>query len=369
MSFPFPGTVLNLLLVPLAILAVLIALLAVATRVGVVMIERRFPPVGEFVTVNGTRLHVVHRRATADADLPPIMFLHGASGNLHDAMSIYADRLAGRADLIFVDRPGHGWSERGSADNALPDGQARMLAGLLDHLDIDKALVVGHSFGGAVAVTFALEHPERTAGLLFMAPVSHPWPGGINWYYSLTAIPVIGWLFSETLALPGAAMRVEGGTACVFAPNRPTPEYARRTHVPLIFRPRHFRANAIDVANLHDYVRRVSPRYRQITAPAVIITGNRDTIVLPSVHSRGLAGDLPNAELLRIENLGHKPDHVVPDLAIAALERIAGSPRDLQALARSAEARLKDDAFGPLERCLDNEVIRREVEAAGFPTD
>lgn len=355
-----------------AIAAALLALtltLMLATRIGVAIIERRYPPEGSFATVNGTRMHFVHMPAGIGADLPPIVFLHGASGNLHDAMTIYADRLRGRAELVFVDRPGHGWSSRGPAANALPDGQARTLAALLDERGIAKAIVVGHSFGGAVAAAFALNHPEKTVGTLFLSPVSHPWPGGISWYYSLTAMPVIGWLFSETLAMPGGLMRLDAGTACVFAPNRPTEGYADRTRLPLLFRPSHFRANAIDVANLFDYVADTAPLYGRIRTPAVIVTGDKDTIVLPSIHSAGLARDLPNAERVLIGNLGHKPDHVVDGLAIAALEKIAGLPRDLKALAQVEQARLAGDAHGPLERCLDADVIRKQVEAAGYRAD
>ena len=356
----------NILLAIVFALAAIALVLAGITRVGVFMIERRYPPAGAFATVNGTPMHFIHRPAGADADLPPIVFLHGASGNLHDALTVYDDRLSGRADLVFVDRPGHGWSGRGPASNALPDGQADTLAALLDHLGLEKAIVVGHSFGGAIAVSFALNHPDRTAGSLFLSPVSHPWPGGISWYYTLTATPVIGRLFSETLALAGGFMRLGGGTACVFAPNRPTDDFAERARVPLLLRPSHFRANAVDVANLFDYVTETAPRYRSIETPAVVVTGDRDTIVLPSIHSTGLARDLRHAELVRIRNLGHKPDHVVPDLVVAALENLGGEDNDLQALGRAEEARLAGDAFGPLERCLDSEEIRREVEAAGF---
>lgn len=354
----------NLLAAIAAALVALTLVLMLATRIGVVVIERRYPPAGQFITVNGTRMHFVRMPAEGGADLPPIVFLHGASGNLHDAMTIYTDKLRGRADLIFIDRPGHGWSARGPAENALPDGQARTLAALLNELGIGKAIIVGHSFGGAIAVSFALNHPDKTAGTLFLSPVSHPWPGGISWYYTLTATPVVGWLFSETLAMPGALMRLERGTACVFAPNRPTPDYAESTHLPLLFRPSHFRTNAIDVANLFDYVSTMSPRYREIETPAVVITGDKDTIVLPSIHSTGLARDLQNAELVRIRNLGHKPDHVVDDLVVAALEKIAGADHDLQALAQTEEACLAADAFGPIERCLDPDgVIAKDILA------
>ncbi|QKV20399.1 alpha/beta fold hydrolase [Oricola thermophila] len=336
------------------VLLALLAALVLFTRIFVLVIERRHPPVGRFATVNGTRLHYVLERAEGTADLPPVVFLHGASGNLLDQMLAFRDRLAGRADLLFVDRPGHGWSARGPEYNELPDGQADTIAALLDELGIGKAIIAGHSFGGAIAASFALNHPGKTAGILFMAPVSHPWPGGVDWYYDLTPRPIIGRLFSETLVVPLGLLRLWPGTRAVFSPNPPARDFVRRTGVAMVLRPWHFRANAIDVARLSEYVARTAPRYPRIKAPAVIITGDGDTIVLPRVHSMGLARDLENAELVWVRNLGHKPDYVATDLAVAALEKLAGKPRDLQALARQLEERIAEDRYGPVHRSLGN---------------
>lgn len=336
------------------IAATLLVGLVSVTRIGVWQIERQYPPVGEFATVNSTRMHYVLRRGDGDADLPPILFLHGATGNLRDQMAAFADRLDGRADLLFVDRPGHGWSERGPESNDLPDGQAATIAALMDDLGIQEAIVVGHSFGGAVAASFALYQPERTIGTVFLAPVSHPWPGGVDWYYDLTPMPVIGHLFSETLALPAGLLLLGPGTAGVFTPNKPPENYVERTGVELVLRPAHFRANATDISLLRDYLKRVSPLYTRIDTPAVIVTGDCDAIVLPRIHSIGLKRDLANSELVWIRNLGHKPDYVATDIAIAAIEKIAGKPRDLQAMARALESRIAGDRYGPVERCLDN---------------
>lgn len=344
----------NFLMAAIALILALFLVLAAVTRIGVWEIERRNPAIGEFRTVNSTRLHFVYDKAGDDADLPTVVFLHGASGNLNDQRAAFREQLAGRADLLFVDRPGHGWSSRGSSANELPDGQAATIAALMDELEIGKAIIVGHSFGGAIAVSFALYHPDKTIGTVFLAPVSHPWPGGVDWYYDLAPKPVIGRIFSETLALPFGLFRIGGGTDGVFTPNRPAENYAERTSVALVLRPWHFRANAVDVSRLHDYVSRVAPLYPQIETPAVIVTGNCDAIVLPRIHSLGLNRDLPDSELLWIENLGHKPDYVATDLAVAAIEKIAGFPRDLQAMARELEREIADDRFGPVERCFEN---------------
>lgn len=342
----------NFVYAALLSLVALLLVLAAITRIGVWWIERNNPASGEFAMINGTRLHYVLDRAGDGGDLPPVVFLHGASGNLKDQMTAFRDRISGRADLLFVDRPGHGWSSRGPKSNELPDGQAATVAALMDSLGIGRAVIVGHSFGGAITATFALNHPDKTAGAVFLAPVSHPWPGGVDWYYDLTPMPVIGRIFSETLALPFGLLRLKPGTACVFTPNRPVNDYLERTGVALVLRPWHFRANATDVSRLQAYVARVAPRYAEISAPAVVITGNKDAIVLPRIHSLGLERDLPNAELVWIENLGHKPDYIATDIAIAAIEKIAGMPHDLQEKARELEKKIADDRFGPVERCL-----------------
>ncbi|MBC7281748.1 alpha/beta hydrolase [Hoeflea sp.] len=324
-------------------LALLIAALVAWTQVKAREIEALYPPMGEMIDVGGYRLHAVHISRPDTADLPALVFIHGASGNLRDQLMPFRSKFEGRAEMLFIDRPGHGWSDRGGSENNAPDGQADAIARAMQTKGISKAIIIGHSFGGAIAASFALGHPEMTAGLVFLAPATHPWPGGIAWYYGLTSTPVIGPLFANTLALPAGMTRIESGSACVFAPN-PTPaDYVTRTAPALVLRPAAFRNNAIDVNNLKAYATRVAPRYSEITTPTVIITGDSDSIVLAHIHSEGLARDIAGAELVLIRNLGHKPDHVTTDLAVRAIEKVAGFDVDLKAAAASAEAALAGD--------------------------
>jgi pimeloyl-ACP methyl ester carboxylesterase len=301
---------------------------------------RRFPNIGELIDIGGYRMNSVHVPAGGQADLLPVVFIHGASGNLLDQLHAFAPALDGRAEMLFVDRPGHGYSERGGPENDLPDGQADAIAKLMGKRGIRRAVIVGHSFGGAIAASFALNHPDKTAGLVLLAPATHPWPGGIDWYYRLTALPFVGWLFAHTLVTPLGQRRIEGGTHSIFSPNpRPT-DYIDKTGPHLVLRPSTFLSNARDIANLHAYLTATAPRYREIAAPTVIITGDSDRIVLADIHSRGLARDIPGAELLWIGNLGHKPDYVVTDVIVAAVEKLAGKPGDLHAAVKRAEERL-----------------------------
>jgi pimeloyl-ACP methyl ester carboxylesterase len=349
----------NLICAAFLFLVALFFALAGVTRAGVWSIERRNPPVGEFTEIDGARIHYVHVPAPAGADLPPVVFLHGGSANLKDQMLPLKPLLEGRAEMLFLDRPGFGWSERGN--NETLAAQADTIAALMDRLGIEKAIVVGHSFGGAAATAFARKHAEKTLGLVFLAPVSHPWPGGATaWYYKLTATPIVGWLFSETLAYPAGTLQIGGATACVFSPNEVPDFYVGNASIALVLRPPAFRANARDVAQLYDYVRAASPGYSEIRAPAVVISGDRDKVVYATIHSIGLERDIPGAELVWIRNLGHKPDWIAPDLVVGAIERVAGKDVDLQAMARTVEGRIAGDAYKD-GKCPDIKVPDAEL--------
>ncbi len=349
----------NILTFVLVLLVAIVLALAGFTGVASWLIERRNPPVGSFIDISGASIHYVHVPAPARADLPPLVFIHGASANLKDQMLPLKQLFEGRAEMLFFDRPGHGWSGRGPGNNETQEGQAATISALMDRLGIKDAIIVGHSFGGAVAATFALERPEHTRGLLFLSAATHPWPGGdTSWYYSLSARPVIGRLFAATIANPAGLMRIGAATTCVFSPNKVPDFYVEEASIELVLRPGAFRANAIDVEGLYRHALKTTPRYHEIKVPTVVISGDADTVVYEEIHSIGLARDIPGAELVWVGNLGHKPDWVAPDLVLAAVEKLAGQPRDLQAMARQVEARIAGDAYG-------TDVCVNEKAAAG----
>jgi pimeloyl-ACP methyl ester carboxylesterase len=304
-------------------------------------ITSRYANVGELIDVGGFALNSLHVPTPATPDLPPLLFIHGASGNLRDPMGAFLDPLRGRAEMLFVDRPGHGYSERGDEANLTPDGQADAIARLLDKRGIARAIVVGHSFGAAITASFALRHPDKVLGLVFLSPATHPWPGGVDWYYDIANIPFLGRIFCATATLPAGMMRMEAGVASVFHPNPVPSDYLDKAAIPLVLRPDNFCSNARDVANLLVYVRKMQPHYREIKAPTVIITGDSDEIVYEELHSLGLNRDIAGSELVWVKGMGHKPDYVATDLVIAAIEKVAGKPRDLKKIALGVEKRLK----------------------------
>jgi pimeloyl-ACP methyl ester carboxylesterase len=201
-----------------------------------------------------------------------------------------------------------------------------MINEMLGQLGVERAIIVAHSFAGAVATALALDHPDRVAGLVLIAPVLNPWSTGIAWYYSAAAAPYIGPLFVRTLALPVGMAVLNPTVNVVFAPQDVPKDYVERAAIPLVLRPQNFLANARDVAGLHAFVTAQAPRYPGIKAPIVIITGDRDTIVSPEIHSRALATILPHSKLVMLKGVGHMPHHVATDDVIKAIDEVATLP-------------------------------------------
>lgn len=307
-------------------LAVVVLALAAYTQLRAYTFATMYPATGRKLSVDGQQLHFIDIAAT-DPDAPVLLFIHGASGNLHDPMSALHGALEGRYRLLFVDRPGHGWSERRERADASPKRQAELLGGLMDALGIERAVVVGHSWGGSVAAAFALGHRRKTRGLVFLAPATHPWEGGVNWYYHIAAMPIVGWLFVHILTLPVGLMARRRVTRCVFSPEPMPEDYIEDARIDLVLRPGTFRANAQDVVDLHGHVTAMAPRYPSIAAPTVILSDMQDPVVYTHIHSTGLERDIPGARLRLLERAGHMPHHTRTHDVVDAIDDVVERSR------------------------------------------
>jgi pimeloyl-ACP methyl ester carboxylesterase len=298
---------------------------AIVTLIGARLIERAHPPRGRLIDVGGLRQHVVELAVPAGAQSgsPPIVLLHGAGCNLEDMRLALGERLAVRHRLILVDRAGLGWSERKGRRGSSPAYQAALLRELLDRLAIERAVVVGHSWGGALATTFALDHPDRVAGLVLLAPPLYPFPRSMTWLYTLFAAPVFGWLYARTLALPLGLPFIGVGLGSAFLPQRPPRHYVRRTAALLLLRPATFLANARDVADLRAFHARQAGRYATLAVPTVIVTGDRDMVVAPGRHALVFAAAVPGVKLVVLPGIGHMLHHAAAEQVIAQIEDLA----------------------------------------------
>ena len=317
----------------------LLGFTALASR----LIEARFPPVGERVTVGtpAVAVHVVERPPRAP-ERGAVLLVHGASGNFADLDVALGERLAALGFRVFaVDRPGHGWSDRiAGADAASPADQAAALRAAMARRGVEQAIVVVHSLAGMLGLAMALDGPKFTRGLVLLAPVSHPWPGGVAWYYRLAASRFLGPAFRRLFVLPAGLASMRGGVRDVFAPKPPPKDYVVATRLPLVFRPLHFRANAEDVVAAEAHVAALSPRYSTIRVPTAIVTGDRDGVVYAKIHAAGCARDIPGATLTVLPGVGHSPHHSAPDKVVAAI-------LEVEARALNEERRQRDPAPAP----------------------
>lgn len=308
----------------IAAVAGLLGFGAVLTHVAARRISQQYPPIGEFVDVGGVRLHLVDEAGPEGDDRPPLVVIHGASANLREPMLAFAGHLRQRQRTLFIDRPGHGWSERRGRADASPSAQAALIAAALKAKGIERAVILGISWGGALAAAFAVNHPQQTAGLVFIGPATHPWPGGVDWHYGITVTPVLGTLFSHCLMLPIAWNRVPRAVEGVFSPEAAPTGYSEAIGARLLLRPAEFIANGEDVHDLKANVTALAPRYREIVAPTEIVTGDADAVVWPSIHSVGLERDIAGANVTWLPGAGHMPHHTRRADVLAAIERVYG---------------------------------------------
>jgi pimeloyl-ACP methyl ester carboxylesterase len=297
---------------------------AVITFVGTRLIERAHRPRGRLIDIGGFAQHVVEMGPHDAQDALPVVVLHGAGANLEDMHLALGEHLGGRRRVIFVDRPGLGFSARRAEEGASPAYQATVLRDILDRLGVERAIVVGHSWGGALALTFALDFPARTAGLVLIAPATHPGVWRMNKLNALLAGP-IGWLFARTLAFPFGAILIWPGSRTAFLPQIIPDHYVRHSAAMLVLRPPTLMANWADVGCLEAFLQRQVPRYATLTAPTIVLAGDRDPFVPAARHGEKLAAAAPGVKLVVLPGFGHMLHHAAPDRVVAAVEQIAGS--------------------------------------------
>lgn len=312
------------LLFLLALLALAAGLTAWRVAAQAAQAEAAFPPEGAFVEVDGRRVHYVMR-----GEGPDLVLIHGASGNSRDMTFRFMGMLEGRYRVTAFDRPGLGYTDPVRPDLAgpwqirgeTPMEQADLLRAAAKAIGIERPIVLGHSFGGAVAMAWALGDPEGTAAVVDVSGATMPWPGRLNWTYRLTEGPLGGALVPWLVAAWTPQRLVDRAIAGTFAPDDVPDSYAESLGAALAMRAASFRANARQVNALRAAVEEMSRRYPTLPMPVEIVHGDADTIVGLEIHSRPLAALVPGARLTILPGVGHMPHHTDPEAVIAAIDR------------------------------------------------
>lgn len=210
----------------------------------------------------------------------PVVFIHGAGGS-HLVWGAQLRALGEIARAVALDLPGHGKSDPNGRDSV--DAYRDVVLGLLDTLVFDRAVIVGHSMGGAIAQTLALSHPDRVAGL-----------GLVGTGARLRVLPAIldSVLndFDNTARLVVEYSYAPGADAEMLR----LAEEQLRACTPQVTHDDFAACDRFDVM----------ARLAEIRAPTLIVCGREDRLT-PLKYSEFLASRIPHARLVRIEGAGH----------------------------------------------------------------
>lgn len=279
--------------------------------------EAGWPPLGDIVPTMDGKVHIWDQGSGT-----PVVMIHGASGNLRDFTWGIGKEIANSRRAIAVDRPGFGYSDRIGPNGGDPAVQARALIAAMREIGAEKPILIGHSWGAAVAVSWALQDRENVKGVITVAGAVMPW---------IEKPSLLQWLGIDQLAintyfnyLQSSAARggIDRFVSRVFNPQEPPEGYADYVGGPLALRSESLEANKEDIAAINDALIRQSQDYRQLQVPVEVISGTADFIIDPERQPIPFVERLPNARLTLLDGIGHMPHHVAPQSIFNALDRL-----------------------------------------------
>lgn len=306
------------LLIALGVLLVLLLvgpfLVPVPPLEGTVPPEELADPDSRFVEVNGITVHY----KMAGSGRPAFLLLHGFAASTFSWREVMGP-MAEWGTVVAFDRPGFGLTERpmrwtGRSPYS-PEAQADLTVALMDALGIERAVLVGNSAGGTIALLTALTCPERVEALVLVDAAIYVGGGVPGWVRPLLNTPQmrhLGPLFARSIRDWGE----DFGRSAWHDPSKLTPEIWEGYTRPL-------RAENWDRA-LWEVTRASHPlglekRLGEVRVPVLVVTGDDDRIV-PTEQSIRLAGEIPGAQLVVIPECGHVPQEECPGPFLEAVE-------------------------------------------------
>jgi pimeloyl-ACP methyl ester carboxylesterase len=299
--------------------------------------ERKNPPIGRFLDVDGVRLHYLER-----GQGQPLVLLHGNGTMLQDfVVSGLFDAAAADHRVIAFDRPGFGYSSRPRNRIWTPQAQARLIHGALRQLGVDRAVVLGHSWGTLVAVALAVNHGHMVRSLVLLSGFYFPRFRFDALLFSPPAIPVVGDVLRYTLSPLLGVLLMPLQLRAMFGPPPMPARFRERFPISLKLRPWQIRASAAEAGLMIPSAAMLRGRYRELPQGVMIMAGTDDRIATIDRQSGRLHAELPGSEFVAVPGAGHMIHHTVPDQVLSAVRRVsqpqtaAGVPSGVPVLGRS----------------------------------
>jgi pimeloyl-ACP methyl ester carboxylesterase len=299
----------------LAAIITIMALWPAYTDAAVIAVSSSSAVDERVVTVDKVKLHYVESGSGEQT----VVLIHGNAGNAADFEFGVIERLASSYHVLAFDRPGHGSSERGDHMSAV-ERQARLIHDSLVQLGIRRPILVGHSWGGSLALAYGLEYPQEVSGLVLLAPAAYPEKLSF-WFKAATKVPVIG----ELGALLGRSIfcrdLVKHEIANAFYPQRVPDGYLQIVRRTWLGR-RQVKAYFADEANLYRSLSGMSDRYSTIGLPTIIVAGDADKVVDSSENAYRLHDTIRGSRLVRLKDMGHEIPQTHPEIVADAVNSI-----------------------------------------------
>jgi len=282
--------------------------------------EQDNPPAGQFLEVEGVRLHYVERGSGE-----PLVLLHGNGSMIQDFESSgLVDLAAKNFRVIIIDRPGFGHSSRPRNVIWTPDAQAQLIRRALERLGVSRAIVLGHSWGSSVAVALALRFPDAVRGLVLASGYYYPTLRPDVVALSTPAIPVVGDVLGHTLSPLVSRLMWPLMLAKIFGP-RSAPAKFERFPKEMALRPSQIRASAAESALMVPDAFQFKDKYAELKMPVVIIAGEDDRLIDIDKQSARLHAYVSQSAFHRIPQNGHMIHQTATDEVMAAINEVAGS--------------------------------------------
>jgi pimeloyl-ACP methyl ester carboxylesterase len=292
--------------------------------------ERRNPPLGRFITVDGVRLHYVERGTGT-----PLVLLHGNGSMIEDFQSSgLIDLAAKKYRVIAIDRPGFGYSERPRSTVWTPEAQADLIAAALKEIGVPRAIVLGHSWGTLVAVSLALKYPQEVQALILASGYYYPKARADVVILSPPAIPLIGDLLSYTISPILSRLMWPLLLRKIFGPS-PVPKKFGGFPEEMAVRPSQIRASAGESALMIPSAHAFRDDYRQLRMPVAMIAGEEDRLI-ESEQSARLHRDIPHSTLRCIPGTGHMVHQTATAELMSVIDTVAVQNGQLAAVPSAA---------------------------------
>jgi pimeloyl-ACP methyl ester carboxylesterase len=295
-----------------------LALSALANRHLAQKAMRDNPPQGQFLKINGVRLHYIERGAGK-----PLVLLHGNGSMIQDFESSGLLDLAAEDHRVIVfDRPGFGHSDRPRKVIWTPRAQAELINDALRRLGVSHALVLGHSWGASVAVALALLHPELVRGLVLASGYYYPTARRDVVALSAPAVPLAGDVISHTLSPIVSRVMWPLLMAKIFGP-RSVPKKFDGFPKEMAVRPSQIRASAAESALMIPDAFNFRDQYKNLAMPVSIIAGENDRLIDIDEQSGRLHADVVQSNFHRVPATGHMVHQTATGAVLSAINEVA----------------------------------------------